>query len=76
MSAPKARAVVLLSGGLDSATVLAIASSEGFDAYAMTFRYGQRHSVEVECAQRVARAQGTCDHVIVDFDLRQFGGRR
>ena len=68
------RAVVLLSGGLDSATVLAIASSEGFDTYAMTFRYGQRHIVEVECAKRVARALGARDHVIVEFDLRQFGG--
>ena len=70
----KPKAVVLLSGGLDSATVLAIASSEGFDAHAMTFRYGQRHVVEVECAQRVSRALGACAHVIVDFDLRQFGG--
>ena len=68
------KAVVLLSGGLDSATVLAIASSEGFDAYAMTFRYGQRHGVEVESATRVARALGARDHVIVEFDLRQFGG--
>ncbi len=74
MNAAKGRAVVLLSGGLDSATVLAIASIEGFDAYAMTFRYGQRHIVEIECAQRVARALGAHDHVIVDFDLRQFGG--
>ena len=49
-------------------------SIEGFDAYAMTFRYGQRHIVEIECAQRVARALGAHDHVIVDFDLRQFGG--
>ena len=70
--APKA--VVLLSGGLDSATVLAIAASEGFAAHAMTFRYGQRHLVEVDAAQRVARALGAREHVIVDFDLRQFGG--
>ena len=67
-------AVVLLSGGLDSATVLAIAKSEGFVTHAMTFRYGQRHLVEVEAAQRVARALGAHEHVIVDFDLRQFGG--
>jgi 7-cyano-7-deazaguanine synthase len=67
-------AVVLLSGGLDSATVLAIASSKGFDTYAMTFRYGQRHLVEVESAKRIAQALGARDHVIVDFDLRQFGG--
>ncbi len=68
------KAVVLLSGGLDSATVLAIAKSEGFVTHAMTFRYGQRHLVEVEAAQRVARAVGAHEHVIVDFDLRQFGG--
>src|SRR5262249_29543653 len=68
------RAVVLLSGGLDSATVLAIAASEGFDTYAMTFRYGQRHVFEVEAAKRVAEALGAREHVIVDFDLRQFGG--
>lgn len=70
--APKA--VVLLSGGLDSATVLAIAASEGFATHAMTFRYGQRHLVEVDAAQRVAQALGAREHVIVDFDLRQFGG--
>ena len=73
-SGEKPKAVVLLSGGLDSATVLALASSEGFDTHAMTFRYGQRHIVEVESAKRVARAFGVRDHVIVDFDLRQFGG--
>jgi 7-cyano-7-deazaguanine synthase len=67
-------AVVLLSGGLDSTTVLAIAAAEGFDTYAMTFRYGQRHSVEVEAAKRVAAALGARKHVIVEFDLRQFGG--
>jgi len=65
---------VLLSGGLDSSTVLAIAAREGFATYAMTFRYGQRHSVEVDAAKRVARTLGARDHVIVDFDLRQFGG--
>jgi len=70
----KPKAVVLLSGGLDSATVLAIAASEGFATCAMTFRYGQRHGVEVDAAKRVARALRARDHVIVDFDLRQFGG--
>jgi len=65
---------VLLSGGLDSSTVLAVAASEGFTTYAMTFRYGQRHGVEVDAATRVARTLGARDHVIVDFDLRQFGG--
>jgi 7-cyano-7-deazaguanine synthase len=69
----KPKAVVLLSGGLDSSTVLAIAG-EGFATYAMTFRYGQRHSIEIDAAKRVARALGARDHVIVDFDLRQFGG--
>ncbi|MEO8303310.1 MAG: 7-cyano-7-deazaguanine synthase QueC [Betaproteobacteria bacterium] len=74
MTSSKPKAVVLLSGGLDSATVLAIASNEGFQPYAMTFRYGQRHVGEVENARQVARALGACDQVIVDFDLRQFGG--
>jgi len=68
------RAVVLLSGGLDSATALALAKFGGCDTYAMTFRYGQRHAVEVEAARRVAAAQGVKDHVIVDIDLRTFGG--
>ena len=72
MTRPKA--VVLLSGGLDSTTVLAIAQAEGFDAYALSFRYGQRHSVELERATQVARALGAAKHVIVDVDLRQFGG--
>ena len=74
MASAKAKAVVLLSGGLDSATVLAIALRDGFDAYAMTFRYGQRHVLEVDAARRVARALGARDQVVVDFDLRQFGG--
>jgi 7-cyano-7-deazaguanine synthase len=67
-------AVCLLSGGLDSTTALAIARSEGFDVYAMSFRYGQRHKVELESAARVAAAMGVKHHVIVDIDLRQFGG--
>lgn len=68
------KAVVLLSGGLDSTTVLAIAKSQGFDLYAISFRYGQRHSHELSCAQKVAGHFGVKDHVIVDFDLRKFGG--
>ena len=72
--APSKPAVVLLSGGLDSTTVLAIAKREGFTPYAMTFRYGQRHSVEIEAARRVAAAQGVAQHVVVDIDLRQWGG--
>ncbi|HMC56941.1 MAG TPA: 7-cyano-7-deazaguanine synthase QueC [Gemmatimonadaceae bacterium] len=68
------RAVVLLSGGLDSSTVLAMARQEGFELYAMTFRYGQRHAVEIESARQVARNARVADHVIVDIDLRTFGG--
>jgi 7-cyano-7-deazaguanine synthase len=67
-------AVVLLSGGLDSATVLAYALDAGHRAHAMSFRYGQRHEIEIEAARRVARAFGVDDHVIVDIDLRTFGG--
>ncbi len=67
-------AVVLLSGGLDSATVLAVARAEDYTPYAISFRYGQRHSVELDAARRVARALGVARHVIVDFDLRVFGG--
>jgi len=66
-------AVVLLSGGLDSATVLAIARSEGFEIIALSFRYGQRHGVEIDAAQSIARAAGVRRHVIVDIDLRVFG---
>ena len=68
------RAVVLLSGGLDSATTLAIARADGFDCYALSFRYGQRHAAELEAAKRVAEHLGATEHVILDIDLRQFGG--
>jgi 7-cyano-7-deazaguanine synthase len=68
------KAVVLLSGGLDSTTTLAIAVEEGFASYAMTFRYGQRHGAEVEAARRIARRLGAVEHAIVDVDLRAFGG--
>jgi 7-cyano-7-deazaguanine synthase len=67
-------AVVLLSGGLDSTTVLAIARSEGYVPYALSFRYGQRHSIELEAARRVAEIQGVARHVVAEFDLRMFGG--
>lgn len=67
-------AVVLLSGGLDSTTVLAIAHSEGYVPHALSFRYGQRHSVELDAAGRVAQAQGVARHVVADIDLRVFGG--
>ena len=68
------KAVVLLSGGLDSATALAIARHEGYELCALSFRYGQRHVYELECAQRIARAMGVARHEIVEFDLRRFGG--
>ena len=67
-------AVLLLSGGLDSTTLLAHALAAKFDVHAMTFRYGQRHAVEVGAARRVAAAYGVRDHVVVDIDLRTFGG--
>lgn len=68
------KAVVLLSGGLDSTTVLAHAKSNGFEPFALSFRYGQRHAVELRAAKRVAEAQGVADHVVCDIDLRVFGG--
>ncbi len=67
-------AVVLLSGGLDSATALAVAREEGFAPYALSFRYGQRHEVELAAARRVATALGAVGHVVADVDLRVFGG--
>ena len=67
-------AVVLLSGGVDSTTTLALARAEGFDVYALTFTYGQRHEAEIEAARRVAAALGVARHVVVAFDLRTFGG--
>ncbi|HZH02272.1 MAG TPA: 7-cyano-7-deazaguanine synthase QueC [Myxococcaceae bacterium] len=67
-------AVVLLSGGLDSATALAVAKSQGFTPYALSFRYGQRHEVELRSAAQVARAFGVARHVISDINLREFGG--
>jgi 7-cyano-7-deazaguanine synthase len=73
-TAPPRPAVVLLSGGLDSATALAVARRDGFTPYAMTFRYGQRHLVEIDAARRVAAAQGVARHVVVDIDLRLWGG--
>jgi queuosine biosynthesis protein QueC len=67
-------AVLLLSGGLDSTTMLALAVQQGFDVHAMTFRYGQRHASEIDAARRVARTYGVRDHVVADIDLRTFGG--
>lgn len=68
------RAVVLLSGGLDSTTTLAIAQQEGFEVYAISFRYGQRHSAELAAATRIAERFSVVQHVIADIDLRTFGG--
>jgi 7-cyano-7-deazaguanine synthase len=74
MNVEKKKAVVLLSGGLDSATVLAIARSEGYELYALSFRYGQRHVFELEAAARVAARIGVADHRTAVIDLRVFGG--
>jgi 7-cyano-7-deazaguanine synthase len=67
------KAIVLLSGGLDSSTTLAIARNEGYELYALSFRYGQRHMQEVEAATRIARSIGVTRHVTLDIDLRSFG---
>lgn len=67
------KAVVLLSGGLDSTTTLAIAGNEGYDTYCLSFRYGQRHAVELQCAKNIAKALSARQHIIVDIDLRTFG---
>jgi 7-cyano-7-deazaguanine synthase len=72
MTQPKA--VGLLSGGLDSATTLALARNQGFAPYALSFRYGQRHAQEIEAARRVAARLGAVEHKIADMDLRLFGG--
>ncbi|MFA6134027.1 MAG: 7-cyano-7-deazaguanine synthase QueC [Phycisphaerae bacterium] len=70
----KRKAVVLLSGGLDSATTLAIAAADGFACHALSFDYGQRHRFELSCAAAVARAHGAADHRIVRIDLSAEGG--
>ncbi len=67
-------AVVLLSGGLDSATVAALAGAQGFEVYALTMLYGQRHAIEIEAAKRVGQALGVARHVFQHIDLRAFGG--
>lgn len=68
------KAVILLSGGLDSTTALAVARSQGFRLFALSFKYGQRHSIEIESARRVAKAIQVEKHLIVDIDLRAIGG--
>ncbi|MFN8573447.1 MAG: 7-cyano-7-deazaguanine synthase QueC [Gemmatimonadaceae bacterium] len=74
MPVPARPAVLLLSGGLDSTTLLAVAKRDGFAVHALTFRYGQRHQHEVDAARRVAQAGGVTQHVVADIDLRTFGG--
>lgn len=68
-----AKAIVLISGGLDSATTAAVAGNDGYDLYALSFDYGQRHRKELECASRVAESMGSVEHKIVSFDMRLFG---
>ena len=68
------KAVALLSGGLDSATTLAIAKSQGYEIYALTFRYGQRHEFEIETSRKIAKHFGVSQHVVSQIDLRSFGG--
>jgi 7-cyano-7-deazaguanine synthase len=74
VSEEQRRAVVLLSGGLDSATCLAIARDAGFVSYALSFRYGQRHEFELEAARRIAQQLGAAEHVVLNIDLGRFGG--
>lgn len=68
------KAVILLSGGLDSATTLAIAQNDGFTPYGLTFSYGQRHQFEIGASQKIAEACNLTDHIITEIDLRAFGG--
>lgn len=70
----KKRAVVLSSGGIDSTTAMAIARLEGYEIYSLSFRYGQRHAVELEAARRVAKALGAEQHLVIDVDLKKIGG--
>ena len=69
------KAVVLLSGGIDSATTLAIAQNRGFDIYALSFSYGQRHAVELKAAGRIAKKSNVIRHLILDIDLRKIAGK-
>jgi 7-cyano-7-deazaguanine synthase len=68
------KAVLLLSGGLDSTTLLALASSQGFQVHALSFRYGQRHAAEISAARKIAARYAVVQHVVMDIDLRAFGG--
>ena len=71
---PKQKAVILLSGGLDSSTVIAIAKHEGYDLYAMSFDYGQRHLFELEAARKIAHVFGAKEHLVIKTDLTRIGG--
>jgi 7-cyano-7-deazaguanine synthase len=74
MNKKRAKAVILLSGGLDSSTVMAMAQEQGFEVYALSFSYGQRHTAELDSAKDIADMFSVARHVIVDIDLRLFGG--
>lgn len=74
MSSPKPKAVILISGGLDSTTVLAIAKAQGYDCYTLSFNYGQRHKAELFAAERTAKSLGSIRHKVIGLDLRSIGG--
>ena len=74
MSSPKPKAVILISGGLDSTTVLAIAKAQGYDCYTLSFNYGQRHKAELFAAERTAKFLGSTQHKVISLDLRSIGG--
>jgi len=74
VEAGKNKAVALISGGLDSATAAAVAKADGFDLYAISFDYGQRHAREIDSAGAVARALGASEHLVMCLDLRKIGG--
>src|SRR3989337_386972 len=68
------KSIVLLSGGIDSLTTLAVAKSEGYDLYALSFDYNQRHKIEIQAAKNIASSLGVKKHLIIKFDLREIGG--
>ncbi len=74
MKTVRKKAVVLSSGGVDSATAMAIAAQEGYEIYSLSFQYGQRHAIEIESARKVAEVMGAKKHMVMDIDLRKIGG--